>query len=489
MKLKLLSPFQTNFSIVSELLIRNPQAYQQFWCEVSAKKERLRMKLGHLPSLSADLSEVHFPHQYQLSPFNRYRTLDSDSLERTIHVIELHLEDVSFLIKRLQENEDTALCTLAKGIIRLVCRIFDHGIGLLELDIDLGDQLQTAEASRVTQVLDDLQQTGVTMGEAAANISTELVLEPIFSWLYNNHEHEEANHFLESGFYQGKQSQTGAVLWVTRTLIFEEGDDANRDIIIRHWLIDSGGNEEIDGQTLVEKIIAEKDGHLTQWLNYLFREGSYQSLIPEKNSFSGTIKPFCDEWEAMLYSQFFYAALDIIDLHLTRILAYTLPEKPDINIDQQKKLLARNIRKTNLLLIQLHDSAKYYKRTVKAKLEEILAYWDFSEVLVDPVQRKIDLCQKRLSVLHAEEAARSSVYTDAILLGIGLTTIVSTLLALAEYGRTMANDVNLASYDVKSPNVIDLIAAQPTDVILVLSTALSVLLVIVYIYYRKVQVN
>jgi hypothetical protein len=90
-------------------------------------------------------------------------------------------------------------------------------------------------------------------------------------------------------------------------------------------------------------------------------------------------------------------------------------------------------------------------------------------------------------LLHQKEAARSAIYTDIILLGIGITSIFGTSLALAEYGRTMATDADLGSYDVTRTPFIDWFAALPTDVILVGASILSLLLVVLYAYYRKQQ--
>jgi len=189
----------------------------------------------------------------------------------------------------------------------------------------------------------------------------------------------------------------------------------------------------------------------------------------------------------MLWAQFYYAALDVVDLRLTRILAQSFSRDPELNLNELKQRLEREMERANLLLLQFHDSAKYYKRTVKAEIDAILDYWSFQEVLVEPVQRKITVCEERLSLLHQQEAARSAVYTDMILLGIGITSIFSTLLALAEFGRTMANDANLASYDATSTNLVERFASQPTDAILILACIVSLLLVGLYFYYRRRQ--
>ena len=487
MRLKLLAPFRTGFDIVSELPIRDPVNYMQFWEEVVTHKEDLRIILPHDLSLSSDVHEIRFPHRYRLNTNNRYRSLDSDSLERTIHVLEMDFDEIPFMKDDLPADGSELIQALVGNLTFCCCRVYDHGISLLEMDFDLEDWLQTKPAADVFDYLDVLQDAGVQLGEILAHWYHENLLQPLFGWIVDVH--PESEKFIEIRDEDGGKIANGDVLWVTRTLIFEEWESANREQIIRHWLKDSGGNEVVDGHTLIDEIVAENDQHLTHWLNYLFREGAYHSLDTKRDEQSRCVRAFCDEWEGMLYAQYFYAALDVVDLHLTNILAFTLSDGVDIKIDRQKVLLANNIRKTNLLLIQLHDSSKYYKRTVKAELDDILAYWDFAEVLVNPVQNKIGLCQERLNQLHQQEAAKSAIYTDMILLGIGVTAIFGTFIALAEYGRTMANDVNLASYDVNSPNFVDWFATQPTDVILVVSSLLSLLLVVIYFYYRKIQIS
>ena len=487
MRLKILAPFQTNFEIKSEQPIRDPVEYAQFWTDIAASKAELRTVLSHRLPLSSELKEIGFLHQHRLNPHNRYRSLDNDSLERTIHVMELNFDEVDFNIIEFHPTDaaDTSILSqLFQNVIHLTCRVYDHSISLLELDIDLEDWLQARPQSEVPDFLDEIQRASIELGAAVSQWCYDTLLKHIFTWLMD--EHAESHRFVDTSTQEMDETREGKVLWVTRTLIFEQDEPDNRETIVRHWLKDSGG---ADNKELVDEVVKGETQHMTRWLNYLFREKSYETLEIRWDKQSHCVWAFNDEWEAMIYAQYFYGALDILDLHLTKILAYTLADEPNIQIEQQKNILADNIRKTNLLLIQLHDSSKYYKRAVKAHLDAILAYWDFDELLVQPVQRKITLCQERLTVLHQQAAAKSAIYTDMILLGIGVTSIFGTFIALAEYGRTMANDVNLASYDVNSTNIVDWFSAQPTDVILVVSSILSLLLVVLYFYYRQLQAS
>jgi hypothetical protein len=488
---KLLAPVRTDFSIVSEAPIREPDRYAAFWDERAACKHELRARLPDRLGLSDGLDEIRFAHAstYRRSPFNRYQSLESDALERPVHVLEVALDGAT-LADVLTGPKP------AHPIERLVWRVFDHGISLLEVDIHLDGGL-CATPEQVPAALNRLQQMGVRLGEQLARRCTDSLLQPVFSWLQAA---PDSTTYIEPDAIVHGRDASGTVLWVTRTLVFEQGDDPHQEAIIRHWLKDAVPAEEDQGdanpaeetrtETLIDRVVHDEAEHLTRWLNYLFREASYSTKPtddPDQDAPPNLARPFCDAWEAILYAQFYYGALDIVDLHLTRILAQSLARDSSLQVDPLKALLEQNIRKANLLLLQFHDNSKYYKRTVKSELDGILAYWDFEAVLINPVQEKIALCRERLTLLHQKEAARSAIYTDVILLGIGITSIFGTSLALAEYGRTMATDADLGSYDVNRTNFIDWFAALPTDVILVGASTLSLLLVVLYAYYRKQQ--
>lgn len=496
MRLKLLAPVRTEFSIVSEAPILESGRYAAFWDTVAEHSPALRARLSAAlrPSEHDGVIQLRFPHRpaYCLDPFNRYQSLEGDSLERPLHVLEVHLDhpaagahlppDVSALLKRSNLYVE-----------QITWRVFDYGISLLEVDIHLGEVLDAVTSEQIPAVLNDLQQTGVRVGERLAAHGAERLLRPLFDELYDI---AGSTDFIESDPAPHGPDANGKVLWVTRTLIFDAESDAHPPVI-RHWLKDvglTGGERDAletpadeHRESLIDRLIHDDTQHLMRWLNYLFRERAYPAEATYPGTRSRLVKPFCDAWEAMLHAQFYYGALDLVDLRLTRILAQSLTPDSSLQVDQLKAVLEQNIRKANLLLVQFHDSSKYYKRTVKSELDDILAHWDFERVLIEPVKDKIKLCEERLTLLHRKEAARSAIYTDVILLGIGITSIFGTSLALAEYGRTMANDADLGSYDVNSANFIEGFAALPTDVILVGAFVLSLLLGVLYAHYRKRQ--
>lgn len=519
MKLKLLAPVRTDFSLVNEQLVCHPKDYAKYWervrndvcdsatCETSLQAYLENAARNHwareptsvgtlsqspfypVPCAFSDkLHEFRFPHAHHNSPYNRYRSLSSNALERSLHALEIVLTSSTDLSMSLGGGH--ALNVTLDGII---WRVYDHSVSLLEADLSLGHWTKPLSSTEIGPALDQLQQQGIDLGEALARQGIDLLLNPLFDWL--RAETRQWADFLEKppSSESPVNSHETPVLWVTRTLIFEPGDAAHRDEVILHWLKHSDGQDEL-GDSLstphIDVLRSDSQAHLMRWLNYLFREDTYRETEypPLTRSGPATVsKPFCDAWEAMVYAQFFYAALDNVDNHLTTILARSLSISGNQRIDKLEDLLEQNIRKAHLLLMQFHDSAKYYPRTVKAEMDSILAYWGFDSVLIAPVQSKIKLCQERLSLLHQQEAAKSSVYTDMILLGITIIAIVDIALALVAYGRTMASDADLASYDVARSNFIDRFAALPTDVILIASSLVSLLLIVLYFYYRKQQ--
>ena len=101
------------------------------------------------------------------------------------------------------------------------------------------------------------------------------------------------------------------------------------------------------------------------------------------------------------------------------------------------------------------------------------------------VDQRIQDCTERLNDLQARALERSSIYTDLILLAIGITAIFEVLLFLSEYGRTMSADPNLAVYDRTSlVNVARWVGASSTDVVLFAGLLFSAGLIALYVYFR-----
>ena len=74
--------------------------------------------------------------------------------------------------------------------------------------------------------------------------------------------------------------------------------------------------------------------------------------------------------------------------------------------------------------------------------------------------------------------------TDIILLGIGVTSILGTLVALTQYGRTLATDPSMAGYREDSSWITYGVSGQATDGIILVSFVLSSLLIALFTFFR-----
>lgn len=485
MIVKLLAPTRTDFSIIYDRSLTDAKAYREFWETATDSKPELRSSLSNDMLNSLDLAEVHFSHapQFWKDSYNRYRSLTSDSLERKTHVLELRLNG-NRLAQEPDGDPNDPATWLYTGVSTILWRVYNHGISLLEVDCDIGNRLTKISNDKIPDVVDDLQIEAISMVSHIAKNCTEKVLNPLFMWIRKFHSNSKV--FIEPSITRDKEA-SGNVLWTDRALVFQRNDVINRAAIIKHWIKDSISENNKTDMGRLKNLLQDSKSHYTCWLNYIFRESSYEVTNTMPVDDDGLVKPFCDSWEAILNTQYYYAAMDVVDLQLTRILAESSSLSSSPRLTVVENLLKRNMHKANLLLLQYHDNTKYYKRTVKKEMDELFNYWEFDRVLVGPVKHKTKLCQDRLSTLHQQAVKQSSVFTDVILFGIAITAIFEIFLMFVNYGRTIAHDSSYFSYDIKTQNFIGFLASQPTDVILVLATLLTMFLVLLYVFFRKRQ--
>jgi hypothetical protein len=187
----------------------------------------------------------------------------------------------------------------------------------------------------------------------------------------------------------------------------------------------------------------------------------------------------------MRYAQFFYAALDVVDTRLTGILADTAAAGARWQLERLRGQLLALSQRAELVIMDRQNLSKYLKRSVRAEMEAILGYWEYESLVETPVRFKIGICDRRLAELAARRTARSSLFTDLILLGIGITSVLATALALTEFGRTMASEPGLGRYDVGRNAVTGWFASQPADAVLITSGVVSAALVVLYLIFRR----
>ena len=533
MKLKLLAPFRCpGLMIRSEMQVDDPSGYSVLWDVIEDAFRRSNDSLRW----SDAVETLHFAHasRHGGRQSNRYRTIDADSLLRPMHVLEIVVDSSMLGVAHLLEADSTCATTGspaddprttrpegqrdANGMMeavdsrlqtrppRILLRVYDVTISLMELDLELDPALLPEDVAEIAETLDRLQQLGIDLAERLATACERQILRPLFSWIENTVPSSERFLRFDTGFYDPNTDATeraqthvdaapASVLWVTRTLILEERDcdDSSasacdtRSAVIRHWLKDVEGSE--DGE-VVTRIIDDPTASSTHWLNYLFRERAGAGPYPERGWSSGPTglaQPFCAVWEAMTNAQYYYAAFDLLQTVIHRVLARSYTPSSALELRSLKAQLDDVVKESNLVILDYRENFKYYRRAVHAAITEILDQWGFDSVLLEQIQHGIDACNERIQELHAGASARSSMYTDLILLSIGVTSVFGILLGLLDYGRTLAGDVSLAAYERGSFNFIDWIAAHSTDGILLVAAIVSTGLVGLYFHFKRQQ--
>lgn len=498
MILHLMASFRTHFKLRDEEINASPSAYADFW----------RQAADEMAGRDPTFIDVQFLHKVnnQGGQLSRFRSVNTDSLLRSLHILELSVNPKDELLAKtwrqvVNEFPDHRAMLTEISLIEdsVSVRIFNNSVALLQVDVNISDLINKQTEPDIAPQFDILQEFGVTLGE---HLSRGLYLNHIKSYLEKlirqcpdatrfiathnfKYENAVANAILTEG--STENDQTIRVNWVTRTLLVESEKGIQLDAIIDHWLKDCGHQPTID--------FAKKDAkaYAIRWLNYLFREKAYKW----QRSDDGKIiysRPFSDEWQAMLYAQYYYAAIEALNDSLKSTLSQAyqkLSRKFGKNISALRELnrvLEQDIITANLTMLEYHNNYGYYKRQVGVTMKEIMAGWDFDEAILSQVKRKTSLCQQRVTELHQKAESRSGFYTDLLLLGIAVMSIFAFLFQVIEYGRNISNDADLALYESNTWNLVELISERPTDFILTLSLGLIIILIVLYSWFRRFKV-
>jgi hypothetical protein len=539
MKLKLLAPIRTEgFDLRGARVLRDPNAYTDAWTAAADDLPGVRDTV--FAAAAPRVEAVRFMHArtYITSGGSRYRTISTHSLPRPEHAIEIEfrteadtantiLGDVCAAIERealesesprVRDAIEDIKTTMAGFEPLVLVRVFDHGVALIEFDLPVPGAVRAAADAGDTNVLaaklDTLQQEGVRFAEQLGNDVHARVLAPLFAWI---RDHDKlGGRFVRAdappaGAYEGGDPRDDApgerraatpadtrAMWVTRSLVFQDSDglelfDATaqgdsqpgraRRAILAHWLRDVAD----DGES-INKCATDRAAFSVRWLNYLFCEDRVGDPIPARgwhhSQRDGRAEPFGQIWEAMLSAQYFYAAFDVLQSSISRILTLAIAGEGRRKITDVKLTLDGVIRDANVLTLEYVENRKLYAQTVHVYVEQILKGWDFEDALLAQVEKRIKDCENRLNELHNRSLEQSAIYTDIILLAIGITVIFEVLLYLAEYGRTMKADPTLAGYDRGTMNLIQQVATSSTDAVLVTGLVFSAGLIALYIAFR-----
>jgi hypothetical protein len=481
--LRVLAPVVVDYFAVPGAALRDPTGYAGFWAAQQPVVDRLLVRLAaEVPAAEVVTAPVTAPdggpsrppprivleHTEPTSSLNLYRTISDHAVNRPVHVLTGML-----MPEHLPGNFD-----LGRGVsvTEIAFRLYDHGLMLLEVLADIGPWLSKIDVDQVGEQLDALQARVVAMGERAARDTHRCYLVPVLAAL-RQADRDERVLLTATPDAGPATTELGEALWVTRSLVVNPVDQI-RERAVRHWIKDVAIAD--DSIPPAERLLDPVDptNHLIRWLNYCFvdrGEGSGRMAPGD---------PFHDPWDALRYAQVYYGTLDRIDARLSKILADSVASPSRWELDQLNDRLVDQSRRAELIIMAQRDLRKYLKRSVRNEMAAILAFWDTEEVLEGPVRFKIEVCGRRLGELAARRTARSALFTDLILLGIAVTSILGTAVAVTQFGREISSDPAMAVYDLGGSSIVEWVASQPADAILITSALASVVLVVLYLFFR-----
>ncbi|MGF1465139.1 MAG: hypothetical protein ACFCGT_03310 [Sandaracinaceae bacterium] len=535
MRLKLLSPVATpSFGLRSPRVQQSPEAYGAAWRAASEA-------LGSPPALDGDglsvaeqLRFVHDP-RFWLSPGSRYQTIDRHSLVRPLHAVELVVQLGAPVVERGYDRGEGRLLAPDREKVgeaasawrevlrgqagrsghRALVRVFDHGVTLIELDLPPPDPHAIVDPAGAAATLNLLQQVGIGIVEVCADRVAQRIVPDLVAWV-RRRAPDTAEFLAErTGYDERLESgsrRDGAALWVTRTLILEEGDPVAtsaelRRLIVEHWLKDvpersaaedagggrgdrrgEGGRGSEGGPPPRPRL--EPTYRSIRWLNYFFAEGAYPGAYPERGwtrDERGVAVPFCPDWDALVIAQYYYSAYDLLQSTASRILAISISREVARPLGNIRAMLDATVRASTMLTVEFYENAKYYARASADTLAEVLASWNFESHLLRQTEGRIEECARRLGELQQKGIERSAFYSELILLGLATIAVFEILLALSDFGRSMSASSELMMYEQSPFNVADWVGRRATDALLLAAAVITGGLVVLYAFVRAVN--
>jgi len=266
----------------------------------------------------------------------------------------------------------------------------------------------------------------------------------------------------------------------------KETDGSNVDQPWSSRLLRLGLNEREGNQSLIENWLAETPHpeHAKEilerdrmdslvWLNYVVVDD-----IDEKNQ---PLRHKSDyKLEAMGLAQYFYAVQHACNSNLYMAISDTYLES---NTHVAEDILAGVRATTRMHISDYHENCQYLTRDKKLLLENILAGWDYDQ-MVQNSERLIEVCSSKIKDIHATRSEKSSFYTDLILVAIGFISLFDLAITISEYSRTYTSNAALGYRDEQPSSFLSGVANMETDLLL-LSSVVSIIVLFVVYYVAK----
>jgi len=498
MKLTLMAPFRVHFCLDSRALSHiypsTAESYFAFW-------DSLAEDVTPYTAQSAALGDVRYLHT---TKHNESRGLEYFSISTDTEIVPAATLVVKprYTVEQLNAFWETAIQAeiearknngdsfdeaTARNWHRhfvtnpgsLQVTVFDNTIAIVETDlnIDLSKAALTPDAHNLKQFLTTIQGAGNRFIVALIDDYYDNALHSFLTTLYESQPAQEK--YLRNpqtfksfrdvrnvGNRRASRSLASSrVKWVTRTLHLPRDGRGSDDrtlyeSITRSWLEDTGAYADAND------IIANRRSFSFRWVNYVHWPRSQESSNKDlADGWESSLK-YEDAWDALLLAQYFYSAIDALNVNLSLILGEAYSGAANNAIREINEALGDIMSRTKLVILNFREREKYL---VRAKLDMlrnmIFDAWDFDD-FVKQTEGKAELCEERVKQIHDRSSERSGLVTDILLLLIGTVSFFGLALDIARSAREFSTDSTIGLRDEGVFDILSRISGVPMDAVI-----------------------
>lgn len=434
LKFRWIAPIQVDIYSVPGARDRNPDADREFWL-------RAKKLLGR-PNWT-------FTRALQKTNALAYTEAVGDTLPQPLEILTAKLNEIP--------NEfDELIAT------NITWTLFDHGIIIAEGEFHAENDLKMPPNSASAYFEEKIQQ-------CAYLICNEHIRNEIDSLTRALQTISDLDSHLTIRSRSSTESQEQSWTnpnWISRAVLYDSTDRIDKEFS-HSWVQGINTTTDID----LDNFFKGHTSNVTEWMNYIY-------ITSDQDRYSTL-------WTALRRAQYFYAAMMAVDSKLRLILSKSMQHEPNLPLAQLRfELQATMDQAQELILIQA-EVGKYGSRLGNSEMKRILDCWNYEEVLDRPVKEKLALCQSRLETIASDRASRNNLVTDIILMTIGVTSILATVIALVQFGRESSADAQQSALDIGRGSITYWISSQSIDSIVVISSIVSVGLIITYWWKRR----
>ncbi len=504
MKFRFMGPCLTRINIRPEQIVSPQNNYLNFWDRVAETFEN--GKTASLADINFLTNTIELPHSSDALGLHKtlYESVLTDTAKMPAHAVKLSFEVSDKFWKQICNKiisegsgaypegvtkEHVSQLSQALSLINSssAVKLYYSNIMILQFDVKLSDDYLAgfADTENSDINLNVIEWFGIALFQHISDKVEELLSSQISSLSSKHNDIIDISKERPQGGppyiktidqnnkSASKSDRRGPALWVTRSLFLEKTHSLNDDLskkLMACWLGPvSQDNWEQDMQ---------ETGYSMRWLRYGFDEKLMKQLGSD----------FSDAWESMLFSQFFWAAMETVEHEMFAVLGSLNTKVSGGKIVKASYQQLISVRETAELTLAHYEHLKrYLTRTRVHLVEQIMDGWGF-QALVRNLRETITLCNRRHQMLLQRASAQNSLFTDILLFFIGTVAIIELMITMSITGRTLASDATLGLRNEGELDVMSLLSTLPMDRLLLSSVVIIGIILYFYVRYRSRQV-